>query len=157
MNPTERRPDLSNLVQVPRFLGPRPTTARAVAGVTPNGEPIEAAPSGGWTLLLFLSTTCDGCLDLWESFADQKVPFADELAVVVITRPDERAEEVARLAGSTRVVMTETAWSDYEVHSGPFFVVVDGRSGQIATEGVAWSVEQVSSALAAARAEGSAP
>lgn len=157
MSREARRPDLSNLVQVPRFLGPRPTTARTVTGVTPHGEPMEATVSGGWTLLLFLSTTCDGCLELWESFADQRVPIAEDLGVVLITKPDEEAEDVARLAGSTRVVMTETAWSDYEVHSGPFFVMIDGRTDRIATEGVAWSVEQIRSALAAARAEEPAP
>jgi hypothetical protein len=151
-----RRPDLANLVPVPRFLGPRPIEARTVTGVTPQGELTEVAFSGGWTLLLFLSTACDGCLQLWESFADQNAPIADDLAVVLITKRDEPAESVARLAGSTRVVMTETAWSDYEVHSGPFFVVIDGRTDRIATEGVAWSVEQMSSAFASARAEESA-
>ena len=36
-----------------------------------------------------------------------------------------------------------------EVHSGPFFVLVDGRAGRIATEGVAWSVAQITAAIAA--------
>jgi hypothetical protein len=155
---SERRlPDLSNLVQVPRYLGPRPTTASALTGLSPQGRPVEAAFSSGWTLLLFLSTTCDGCLELWAAFADRKTPIDDDLAAVLVTKPasDESTDEVVRLAGSTTVVMSESAWLDYEVHSGPFFVIVDGRTRRIASEGVAWSVEQMAAAFAAVRTRAS--
>ncbi len=74
----------------------------------------------------------------------------------MVTRPPtvERPEGVRRLAGDATVVMSEAAWSDYEVHSGPFFVLIDGRARRIASEGVAWSVEQMRAAIAAARSGG---
>jgi hypothetical protein len=157
VSPEGRRPDLSNLVQVPRFLGPRPTEARAVAGCTPGGEGIEHHVAGDWTLLLFLSTTCDGCTDLWEAFArPNDAVLGRDVDVVLVTRPPtvERPEEVRRLAGDATVVMSEAAWSDYEVHSGPFFVLIDGRARRTASEGVAWSIEQMRAAISAVRPDG---
>ena len=65
----------------------------------------------------------------------------------------EPAGEVAALAGTAQVVMGDAAWSDYEVHSGPFFVLVDGPSGRVLTEGVAWSVDQIRGAVEAASTE----
>ena len=65
----------------------------------------------------------------------------------------ERPDDVAALAGQATVVMDDTAWTDYEVHSGPFFVLVDGTSGRVLTEGVAWSVAQIRGAVEAALAD----
>jgi hypothetical protein len=157
VSPEGRRPDLSDLVQVPRFLGPRPTEAKAVVGSTPGGDDIELDVAGGWTLLLFLSTTCDGCADLWEAFArPADAVLGGDVEVVLITRSPtvERPEDVGRLAGGATVVMSETAWLDFEVHSGPFFVLIDGPARRTASEGVAWSVEQMRAAITAVRSGG---
>ena len=63
----------------------------------------------------------------------------------------EAPDNVARLCGRASVVMSDDAWSDYGVHAGPFFVLVDGGAARVATEGVAWSVEQITGAITAAR------
>ncbi len=146
------RPELSDLVQIPRSLDQRRASGHPLRGQTPSGQAIEFAVTGRWSLLVFLSSTCDGCLELWDAFTHCATPLGDELALACITRtePSERAEVVAALAGSAPVVMTEAAWRDYQVDSGPFFVVLDPR-GTIAAEGVAWSLEQIRSALAMAR------
>jgi hypothetical protein len=49
------------------------------------------------------------------------------------------------------VVMSEDAWTDYGVHSAPFFVLVDGERSRVASEGVAWAVDQIASAIFAVR------
>jgi hypothetical protein len=49
--------------------------------------------------------------------------------------------------------MSDDAWSDYGVHAGPFFVLVDGANAKVATEGVAWSLEQITAAVATARGD----
>jgi hypothetical protein len=67
---------------------------------------------------------------------------------VVVAR-DAAREDVAELrlragaAGAARVVLSSAAWEAYSVLGPPFFVLVDGSSGRVASEGVAWSVEQV--------------
>lgn len=152
MSAPGRRPELSDLVQIPRSLDRRPSAGSPVIGHTPEGHPFEIAVTGRWTLLLFLSSSCDGCLALWESFAPNDGSL-EELSVVFVTRaaPVEDAGAVARLRGAAPVVMSEGAWRDYEVHSGPFFVALD-PGGRVATEGVAWSDSQIRSALTAAGA-----
>jgi hypothetical protein len=145
-------PELRDLVQIPTYLGQRHGSAGPVAGVDPRGRPVDA-PMERRTLLLFLSTSCDGCLDLWAAFAGrQPAPLPAGVDALLITRGPgiERPDAVAALAGSARVVMGDAAWTDYEVHSGPFFVLVD--AGRVLTEGVAWSVGQIRGAVEAATA-----
>lgn len=103
---------------------------------------------------MFLSTACDGCHELWAAFSDSSRPPIGGLeSIIVVTRgPElEALGDVARLCGDASVVMSNDAWSDYGVHAGPFFVLVDGGKARVATEGVAWSIEQIAGAVAAAR------
>jgi hypothetical protein len=148
------RPNLGHLIQVPKFLGHRSGLVHPIQGRTLSGDPITHDLLDGWTLLMFLSTSCDGCRQLWESVADpEHSQMPADLATLVITRDAQEAStDVARLCGTAAVVMSDEAWPDYGVHSGPFFVLVDGRQAKVATEGVAWSVEQITAAVGAARA-----
>jgi len=125
--------------------------------MTPSGHPVAHALTGdGWTLLMFLSTSCDGCQELWDAFgAPETSPIPKDLRTVVVTRGPalEAPDNVARLCGGASVVMSDDAWSDYGVHAGPFFVLVDGVAAQVASEGVAWSLEQITGAISAARGD----
>jgi len=149
-----RPPDLRHLIQVPKFLGHRPSVVHRLAGTTPAGQPVAYELGDGWTLLVFLSTSCGGCQELWDAFGDpEHSPVPDDLTTVMVTRGPrlEGPDNVARLCGRASVVMSDDAWSDYGVHAGPFFVLVDGGAARVATEGVAWSVEQITGAITAAR------
>ncbi|MGH9047689.1 MAG: hypothetical protein ACRDVW_10310 [Acidimicrobiales bacterium] len=129
--------------------------AQPLSGITPGGAPFARdLTEPPWTLLLFLSTTCDGCAALWRAFSEPSHELLADTSTVLVTRapPTEAAEKVAALGGAGELVMSESAWTDYGVHSGPFFVLVDGARSMVATEGVAWSVEQIVGAVEAALA-----
>ncbi len=147
-DPASRVPNPEHLVAVPMFLGSRPERARPVTGVTLSGESVVHRLDDPWTLLLFVSTACDGCLELWDELvrAHATLPTAVTL-LVVVHGSGEDASALSDRARSAPVVMSEQAWEDYGVHSPPFFVLVD-RAGVVRTEGVAWSIEQVATAVA---------
>jgi hypothetical protein len=150
-------PELRDLVQIPGFLGPRPERAHRVQGVVPSGEPVSYEIGEGWSVLVFLSTACDGCHELWSALANPiGSPLPEGVRTVLVTHAPsvESPAEAARLSGAATLVMSDEAWTDYEVHSGPFFVVVDGATGRVASEGVAWSAAQIAAAVVAARAGG---
>lgn len=130
--------------------------------LTGRRRTLRLASPGRWTLLFFLGSHCDGCLPFW---AVPRTPAACGLepgdAAVVVTRgPEEEEPEVlAAMLGappaghpadaSELLVMSSEAWRTYRVHGAPFFVLLDGSV--VATEGVAWSVEQVAADVARAR------
>jgi len=123
----------------------------------PSGEPVEFEMTDRpWTLLVFLTSACDGCEELWRAFADPlSSPIPRDVDAVVVTRGPrfETPDKVARLAGSGSVVMSDDAWTDYGVHTGPFYVLVDGSAVRVVTEGVAWSLEQIAGAVSTARGD----
>jgi hypothetical protein len=158
-------PPLDGLVPVPTFRDSPATPVADLSGTDLDGGPVHLAVSGvgRWTLLLFLSTGCQGCLDFWAALDDPGGSglVGDELAVAVTRDPD--CEDVAALrglaTGGVPLVMSSSAWDDYRVQGPPFFVLVDGtgesRPGKrVATEGVAWSVAQVSADVRRARGTG---
>jgi hypothetical protein len=105
---------------------------------------------------MFLTSACDGCEELWRGFADPgSLPFPRDVDTVVVTRGPrfEAPDKVAGLAGSGSVVMSDDAWTDYGVHTGPFYVLVDGKAVRVVTEGVAWSLEQIVGAVSTARGD----
>ena len=118
--------------------------------------------TGRWTLLVFLSSHCDGCRPLWDALAD---PVASGLAgdeqVVALTHGPDHEDVVALRAlvpvGATGaeappvVVMATAAWSAYRVQGPPFFVLVDGAADRVVTEGVAWGVSQIAGHVQMAR------
>src|SRR5579875_3769440 len=120
-DPASRVPNPEHLVAVPMFLGSRPERARPVTGVTLSGESVVHRLDDPWTLLLFVSTACDGCLELWDELvrAHATLPTAVTL-LVVVHGSGEDASALSDRARSAPVVMSEQAWEDYGVHSPPF-------------------------------------
>jgi len=158
--PPWRPPPLDGLVPIPTYLDAPITPVANLRGVDLEREPVrvEVVGSGHWTLLVFLSADCTGCLPIWEALAD---PAGSGLAknevVVAVTRdPGTDDPEVLRSlvpTGAT-VVMSDDAWSAYRVQGAPFFALIDGRAdapSTVATEGVAWAVEQIAADVARAR------
>ncbi|MGH8989688.1 MAG: hypothetical protein ACRDXC_14025 [Acidimicrobiales bacterium] len=152
------RPELRDLIAVPS--GMPPLGAADVEGSDLVGRPrtLRLASPGCWTLLLFLGSHCDGCAPFWTV---PRTPSACGLepqdAAIVVTR-GPGTEVPAVLAtlmgkdppdGSEPLCMSDTAWRTYRVHGAPFYVLLDGV--EVATEGVAWSLEQVSAEVARAR------
>ena len=88
---------------------------------------------------------------MWAAFASASSPLPAGVHAVIVTRgvAVEVPAEVAQLSGDATVVMSDDPWSAYEVHSGPFFVYIDGATGRVLTEGVAWSVAQIRAAIEA--------
>jgi hypothetical protein len=136
-----------------RRLRPIPTYRDHPAGQSPQGEAVTLAlvePDTA-TLLLFLSTTCLGCQDLWEGTAEIRAGLPDNVDLVLVTRGPE-AEDAAAVAvraplGVT-TVMSSPAFAEYRVGGPPFLVVVVGP--KVVTEGVAWGVEETVRATRAA-------
>lgn len=147
-----RPPELSGLVPVPTYRD-----LPATVPVDPRGTDLEGRAlqvpllgSGRWWLLLFLSSRCDGCRQLWDALFDPAGSglVVDE-SVLVVTRDagEEDVTELRRLAPhGIPVVLSTATWAAYRVQGPPFFALVNGAPGhpdRVATEGVAWSVPQV--------------
>jgi hypothetical protein len=151
------RPRLDGLVPVPTYRDRPASSAADVAGVDLRGSPtrVQVLGSGRWTLLLFLSSSCDGCLELWRALRDPAgTGLATDESVVAVTR-DLDAEDVEQLRSLTVVavptVASSQAWLDYRVQGPPFFALVDGTANRVVTEGVAWGASQVGGHLRRAR------
>lgn len=157
------RPELRNVVAVP--TGAPRLAASDLDGWTLEGRrrTLRLTSPGDWTLLLFLGSHCDGCLPFWRvPRAPTSCGLEPEDAAVVVTK-DPQDEDPDVLAGlldgdpgsaSRHLLLSGDAWRAYRVHGAPFFVLVDGV--QVATEGVAWSLEQVAADVGRARRQGGA-
>jgi hypothetical protein len=140
------------LVPIPTYRDAPSTPASDLAGTEPSGAAVGVAVLGvgHCTLLLFLSMSCDGCRELWAALGEGAVwapegGTVDVVPVVVTRGPgDEDPEALRRVAPpGVAVVQSSDAWRAYRVQGPPFFVLVDGPSGRVVTEGVAWGVSQV--------------
>ncbi|HLG68284.1 MAG TPA: hypothetical protein VKV36_10495 [Acidimicrobiales bacterium] len=146
---------------VPVSFGPplpaeRSSTAPDLAGVTPGGDAVALAMgTGADTLLAFLSSGCTTCEGFWSALgsAHGSLLPADLRLVVVTKGPElESPPAVRALAkGAVEVVMSTSAWVDYEVPGSPFFALVDGTRAARIGEGFAGSLEQVLGLVAQAR------
>jgi len=154
-------PVLKGLVPIPTYRDQPATPASNLSGVDLSGAPVHIPVLGTatWTLLLFLSSGCHGCGDMWEELADPVgAGLATDEGVVAVTH-GPAYEDVAALgqlaptpvAGTELVVMADEAWSAYRVQGPPFFVLVDGTADRVVTEGVAWGVSQVAEHIRSAR------
>jgi hypothetical protein len=94
---------------------------------------MEVALQGGGRVVLFLTSSCDGCRPLWKGAAHQ----VGERVVLVTPSPStESARDVASLASATGdVLMSSEAWHAFGVTAAPWFAVV--VDGYIAAEGPA--------------------
>jgi len=94
-----------------------------------------------FTLLAFLSSGCGSCLDFWDAFRDQgpvEIPGDARLVCVTKDPSEESVAAIQRLAPrDVPTVMSSAAWTAYDVPVAPFFVLVDGPSGEVVGEGAA--------------------
>ena len=126
-------------------------------GITPLGDPIVVALADRpqLTLLAFLSTTCNTCMEFWRAFAEpgnEQVAGRTSQLVLVTKGPEqEPPSDVARLAPNhLDVVMSQAAFDVYDVPYAPYFVLVDGHGSRVIGEGAASSFEELRELLAPA-------
>jgi hypothetical protein len=136
--------------QVPK----RPSrVAVDVVGTTPDHDAVSIAVTGAkhLTLLAFLSSGCGSCLSFWDVFRDGgplDIPGEARLVCVSKDASEESVASIRRLAPTEiPVVMSSAAWDAYDVPVAPFFVLVDGTSGEVIGEGAANEWSQVTSLL----------
>lgn len=140
----------------PDRVGPIPVApptsvgaARDVAGTIPGGGEVKIGVSGTehTTLLAFLSSSCLTCQEFWEAFADPDLELPGANTRLVIVGQDAIHDSESRLAElappGIRTVCSTDAWQSYEVPGSPYFILVDGPSGQIIGAGSATSWDQV--------------
>jgi hypothetical protein len=145
VNNGAQRPDLRRLVPVPTYSGEPSTTVSDIEGLDLDGAAVSrrVIESKAWHLLMFLSTSCDGCLDLWQGMAAPHQFDLDDVVVTALVRGDDHDDKrrLRELSSALELVVSPTAWKNYRVTGPPFFVVVDGWRNKVATEGVAWGME----------------
>ncbi|MGQ0805372.1 MAG: hypothetical protein ACT4PI_16105 [Actinomycetota bacterium] len=130
--------------------------AADVAGQSPRGDAVSVGVAGSAepTLLAFLTSGCLTCAGFWEAFGDPDeltVPGDARLVVVTKSGGNESVSKLRTLAPATvPVVMSTEAWEAYDVPVAPYFVYVDGPSGEVVGEGAASNWEQVVSLLSQA-------
>lgn len=120
-----------------------PRVAVNVAGETPDAQPVsvDVLEVGHDTLLAFLSTSCIACEEFWDEFREGlPLPVASDTKVVIVAK-DRREESPSRIAdrrpAALEVVHSGPAWTDYGVPMSPYFVLVEGASGMVQSEGLA--------------------
>jgi hypothetical protein len=129
--------------------------AHDLMGTTPNGDgvAISVLGSDGPTLLAFLTSGCQNCLDFWRAFEDasnRQVAGARSRLIVITKGPDQESPgAVAQLAHiDLETLMSTEAFDDYSVPVAPYFVLIDG--GRVVGEGAAASFDQLGSLMSKA-------
>ena len=129
------------------------TPAVDVMGTTPDGDPVKVAVAGMRenTLLAFLSTGCLPCASLWKGLSPPNHPILPDRTRLILLTKDRSHESISKLRElapqGVPVVMSSAAWDDYGVKGSPYFIYVEGPSGQVHSEGAAANWEQVLSLL----------
>ena len=123
--------------------------SRQVTGVTPDGEPVVLSLGAGPdpTLVAFLSTTCSSCTPFWEGLQSSLMHFGGHRHRVVIVTLGETEESPTRAQSMAKpevdVVMSSTAWSEFEVPGAPYFVLLEAETARIIGEGSAMTFESL--------------
>lgn len=122
---------------------------RRIAGVTPDGEPVVMSLSTGSdpTLLAFLSTTCSSCTPFWDGLQASTMHFGGHRHRVVVVTLGESEESPTRAQSLAKpevdVVMSSTAWAEFEVPGAPYFMLIEPVTGRIIGEGSAMTYESL--------------
>ena len=130
--------------------------AHDVVGERLDGSQVGLAVAGAEhdTLLMFLSGSCASCRPFWDALrAGATAPGARVLAVAESHDSRSRLRELA--GNSVDVVLSDTAWREYDVPGSPHAVLVHGPTSRVIGEGTAPTFEQLVSLLQQA-AEGRA-
>ena len=136
---------LRRLRPIPTYRDHPATKPADIDGVTSSGEALTVGIVNATepVLLVFLSSSCLGCADLWEGTAALRQSLPAEVRVVLVTKGPED-EDVGAIAAldtmDTLTVMSSQAFRDYRVGGPPFLAVV--ASGEVRTEGVAWGIDE---------------
>ncbi|MEY2455717.1 MAG: hypothetical protein QOK06_811 [Acidimicrobiaceae bacterium] len=153
-----RRPPLRTQPGVTR---PREASGGAgfdVTGTSLAGEAVHIAVAGTdhLTLVAFLSSTCLTCQRFWTAFAEPGLAIPGGARLVVVTKElgSESESALRRLAPpAVTTVLSDRAWDAYAVPGAPYFVLVDGTTGDVVGEGSSSSWEQVRALLSQAMAD----
>jgi hypothetical protein len=143
------RPVLSADLPRPKRVASR---AHDVTGSTLDGDQVVvSAASGTNTLFAFLSTGCLTCQGFWDGLQPgTREPLPGDTRVIVVVK-DPAFESPSRLAKlappDVPVIQSSVAWEDFGVQMSPYFCFVDGRTGELRSEGAAMTWHQVSSLL----------
>lgn len=117
---------------------------RAAAPIATGGasDVADIDLTAGRTALVFLSTTCLTCREIWDALASVTPPLPGDVRPVIVTKDEEPVAKVRELAppGVTTVQDSE-AWELYGVSVAPAVVLVDG--GEVVTAGLAASWDEV--------------
>ncbi|HWB88136.1 MAG TPA: hypothetical protein VG872_02895 [Acidimicrobiia bacterium] len=122
---------------------------RRVTGVTPDGEPVALSLGSGTdpTLVAFLSTTCSTCTPFWEGLQSSLMHFGGHRHRVVVVTLGESEESPTRAQSLAKpgvdVVMSSSAWSEFEVPGAPYFVLIEPGTHQVIGEGSAMTFESL--------------
>lgn len=135
------------------------TAAVDIAGETLRAEPVKVSVRGSRsnTLIAFLSSGCASCKGFWDAFQPSvRPPIPGDGRLVVVTK-DSQFESPSKLRTlappDVPVIMSSAAWEAYDVSVSPYFILVDGASGQVQGEGTASTWGQVLSLLSDALAD----
>jgi hypothetical protein len=148
---------LARLVPIPTYRDHPATVPHDIDGVGVDGTPrqVSVVGSADRFLLLFLSSQCHGCIDLWEGVDALREAIPAGVRIFFLTKSPEveDAAAVAALAPTgAEVIMSSRAYGDYLVAGPPFLAVVAG--GKVQTEGVAWGIEETARATRVALGDG---
>jgi len=122
---------------------------RSVTGLTPDGEPIVVSLGSGTdpTLIAFLSTTCSTCTPFWEGLESSMMYFGGHRHRVLVVTLGESEESPTRAQSLAKpgvdVVMSSSAWSDFEVPGAPYFALVEAGTHRVVGEGSAMTFESL--------------
>lgn len=149
-------PELADPNAGPRREGAVAAPDIAGADLDGMGVQVGMAPGAPSTLVAFLTSGCMTCMEFWRQFSEAppEVPDGGRLVIVTKDSSHESPTKLRRLApADVPVVLSTDAWERYEVPAAPYFVWVDGASGEIHGEGAASAWEQVASLLGDALAD----
>lgn len=144
-------------------LGPLPASdgrsATDLSGISPRDEVLglRVTEVAHDTVLVFLSTTCATCRSYWPALEEPEAPEGTRVVIVTKEEPDEDMQAVLEvMPPRATVIMSSTAWEDYQVPGSPYVVHVDGGSGRVRGEGTAATWPAVRKLLLRGNAAGNA-
>lgn len=129
------------------------TDSRDLVGVGVDDDALTIRVTGveHRTLVAFLSGSCLTCQRFWDAFQKpQKLGLPRDVRPVIVTKGPEQESPaaIARVVpADVPVVMDSSAWDAYDVPGSPYFVLVDGRTGQVTGEGTGIDWGQVKGLL----------
>jgi hypothetical protein len=148
LTPEEAAAALASAEPIPAGRAPARAVRRAFHGEDPEGRH-TAVEIDEPTLVVFLSTTCDGCRDLADLVRDDALPIA-VLGVLRAPAGEVTAAAIRAFTGaSRRWLLGDDPFDALEVRGGPYFCLLDGR-GTVVVEGVAFGRAHVEAHVATA-------